>query len=47
MVFWTAWAEPGTLDSDDDVWVTWRAYDTEGNLIDPDLMPYQSQRVDP
>jgi hypothetical protein len=47
LVFWTAWAEPGSFDNDDDAWVTWRAYDKQGNRIDQDLLPYPPQRVDP
>jgi hypothetical protein len=47
IAFWSAWVEAGAYDADDEVWLQWRAYDTEGNLIDPDLLPDQPRRVHP
>jgi hypothetical protein len=44
-VYWGAWFKDGTYDADDEVWVEWRAFDTDGNLIDPALMPDQPRRL--
>lgn len=45
LVFWATWFEKGTYDANDRVWVEWRAYDTDGNLLDPALMPLQPRKV--
>lgn len=47
VVFWSAWVDEGAYDADDEVWLQWRAYDTDGNRIDPSLMPDQPQLIDP
>lgn len=47
VVFWSAWVDEGTYDDDDEVWLRWRAYDTDGDRIDPALMPDQPQLLDP
>ncbi len=47
VVYWSAWAEEGAFDADDEVWLRWRAFDTDGNRVDPALMPLQPQLIDP
>jgi hypothetical protein len=47
VVFWSAWAEEGAYDDDDEVWLQWRAFDTAGNRIDPALMPFAPELIDP
>ncbi|HYJ66975.1 MAG TPA: hypothetical protein VEX15_04870 [Nocardioidaceae bacterium] len=46
LVFWSAWVRPGEYEGVDELRIEWRAYDTNGDLIDPDLMPYEPQWVD-
>jgi hypothetical protein len=47
-VYWSGWSEE-VLEGKDVLQVAWRAYDTDGNLIDADLMPLESRqkRIDP
>lgn len=47
VVFWSAWAEEGAYDDDDEVWLQWRAFDTAGNRIDSALMPSAPELIDP
>jgi hypothetical protein len=48
VVYWSAWLEEGAgYDADDEVWLRWRAFDTAGHRIDPALMPFQPELIDP
>jgi len=40
-VYWSGWSET-VLEQDEVLRVAWRAYDTDGELIDADLMPVRS-----
>jgi len=47
VVFWSAWADEGAFDDDDEVWLQWRAFDTDGHRIAPALLPFQPELIDP
>jgi hypothetical protein len=42
-VYWSGWSEK-TLEGNDVLRVEWRAYDTDGNLVDGDLLPLESRQ---
>lgn len=44
-VFWAAWFDPAEYEPGTELTVRWRAYDTDGQQIDPDLLPHQSRTV--
>jgi hypothetical protein len=44
-VWWATWFKPADYESGTELTLKWRAYDTDGERIDPDLMPHQPRTV--
>jgi hypothetical protein len=44
-VFWATWFDPADYEPGTELTVKWRAYDKDGDRIDPDLMPDQPRTV--
>jgi hypothetical protein len=44
-VFWATWFDPAEYESGTELTVEWRAYDTDGNQLDSDLLPDQPRPV--
>lgn len=47
VVYWSGWADEGAFDDDDEVWLQWRAFGTDGHRIAPALLPFQPELIDP
>jgi hypothetical protein len=44
-VWWATWFKTADYESGTELTLKWRAYDTDGEPIDPDLMPHQPRTV--